>query len=73
MVTHDMIECTSFDEVLSGDSADSLSAAIDQALIIMDAPGFKARLAKLADDNDWDQRVRDMEIVFTGVGYPQVP
>jgi polysaccharide pyruvyl transferase CsaB len=73
VVTHDMIECTSFDEVLSGDSADSLSTAIDQALVIMDAPGFKDRLAKLADDNDWDQRVRDMEVVFKGISYPQVP
>jgi hypothetical protein len=73
VVTDDMLECTSFGEVLHGDSADSLSAAIDQALIIMDAPEFKASLAKLADDNDWDQRARDMEIIFTGVGYPQAP
>lgn len=67
VVTHDMIECTAFEEVLSGDSVDSLSAAIDQALILMKAPEFKARLARLADDNDWDRRARDMEIVFAGV------
>jgi hypothetical protein len=39
----------------------------------MDAPEFKASLAKLADDNDWDQRARGMERIFTGVGYRQVP
>ena len=64
VVTSHMIECTSFKEVFSGDGADSLSAAIDDAFEVGSDPAFKGRLARLADENSWDNRARLLENVF---------
>ena len=64
VVTSQMIECTYFKEVFSGDDADSLSAAIDDAFEIRSDPAFKDRLARLADENSWDNRARLLENVF---------
>ncbi len=69
IVTHEMLECIAFKEVKFGDSAKTLSLAIDQALISKNDPSFKARLAKLADDNDWIHRARAIEVVFNGLNH----
>lgn len=69
VVTHEMLECIAFKEVKYGDSAETLSLAIDQASICKNDPAFKARLAKLADDNDWVHRARAMEVVFDGLNH----
>ena len=64
VVTSDMLECVAFPEVFQGDSAAALSLAVDSAIAVKDEPAFKARLADLADQNDWEQRARVFEIVF---------
>ena len=64
VVTSEMLECTAFREVLSGDDADSLSAAIDRAIGLKADRAFKDRLARLADENSWDNRARLLEGVF---------
>ena len=64
VVTSQMLECTSFKEVFSGDGADSLSAAIDDAIEVKSDPAFKGGLARLADENSWDNRARLLESVF---------
>lgn len=64
VVTSDMLECISFPEVLHGDSAESLSTAIDVALRKKDDPVFRARLATLADQNSWENRARAMLPAF---------
>ena len=64
VVTSQMLECTSFKEVFSGDGADSLSAAIDDAIEVKSDPAFKDGLARLADENSWDNRARLLESVF---------
>ena len=64
VVTSQMYECTAFDVVFSGDDADSLSMAIDQAVSLKSDSAFKARLARLADENSWDNRARLLEKVF---------
>jgi DNA-binding transcriptional regulator/RsmH inhibitor MraZ len=61
-----MLECIAFEEVFSGDSSGALSQAIDAAVEIKNDLEFRARLAQLADENDWDERARAMEAVFTG-------
>ena len=66
VVTADMNECTAFTEVFRGESAAELSTAIDAALLVKDQNKFKARLSELADQNDWVQRARSMEICFQG-------
>ena len=68
VVTSDMQECVAFDEVFRGDSVESLSSAIDEAFSVKDNVDFKLRLATLADENDWDQRARAMEVVFKQIG-----
>ncbi|MFZ6864264.1 methyltransferase [Undibacterium sp. Ji67W] len=68
VVTSDMQECVAFDEVFRGDSVESLSSAIDEAFLVKDNVDFKLRLATLADENDWDQRARAMEVVFKQIG-----
>jgi len=65
VVTSEMVECVSFKEVFSGDSTNAFSQAIDQAIRIKANTELKKRLAQLADENDWDQRVRNMEPLFT--------
>lgn len=64
VVTSEMLECVAFEEVLSGDSTESLIAAIDSAMLLKDDHLFRDRLARLADQNDWDQRAKAMESVF---------
>ena len=64
VVTSDMLECVAFREVFRGDSVIALSKAIDEAIAVKDSQKFKKRLAQLADENDWDQRARSMEIFF---------
>ena len=64
VVTSEMNECTIFKEVFSGDSAKALNQAIDDAICKKSNSSFRARLAQLADENDWDERVRTMEVVF---------
>ena len=64
VVTSQMHECTAFDVVFSGDDASSLSTAIDEAIGSKSDPAFKAELARLADENSWDNRARLLERVF---------
>ncbi|BBB66384.1 hypothetical protein UNDYM_2131 [Undibacterium sp. YM2] len=64
VVTRDMAECVAFEEVFSGNSVESLSAALDAAFAVKDDPEFTQCLADLADANDWDCRVRAMEKAF---------
>ncbi|HXF85701.1 MAG TPA: glycosyltransferase [Anaerolineales bacterium] len=65
VVTSFMDECTAFDEVFSGDSAVSLSKAIDAALAVKDNQEYKNRLSFLADKNSWDERAKEYEKVFS--------
>ncbi len=65
VVTSFMDECVAYSEVFSGDSAHSISSAIDAAVKVKDEPGFKARLALLADRNSWDERARAYETIFS--------
>lgn len=64
VVTSFMDECVAYDEVFSGDSAQSISTAIDAALAVKDDPAYKARLALLADQNSWEERAKAYEAVF---------
>ena len=64
VVTSEMLECVTFKEVFSGGSPRALSQAIDAAIHVRNDASFKARLALLADENDWDDRVRAMEVIF---------
>lgn len=64
VVTSQMHECTSFQEVFSGHDARSLSGAIDDAIDLRLDHAFKGRLARLADDNSWDNRARLLEHVI---------
>lgn len=64
VATSDMRECVAHPEVFHGGSAKALSKAFDDALAVKDDPAFKARLAELADQNDWDERARAMEKIF---------
>lgn len=64
VVTSDMLECTSYPEVLSGSDVQQLSDAIDAAFELSKDPSFKARLSELADQNDWRARAEMYEKVF---------
>lgn len=64
VVTSFMDECVAYDEVFSGDSAQSISKAIDAALAVKDDPAYKARLALLAEQNSWEERAKAYEAVF---------
>lgn len=64
VVTSFMDECIAYPEVFSGNSAQSISAAIDAALQVKDDPQFKRRLAALADANSWEERAKAFEKVF---------
>lgn len=61
VVSSQMIECTVFPEVFHGDSPATLAAALDQALAVAGDGGFRARLATLADQNDWDRRAARLD------------
>jgi hypothetical protein len=65
VVTSEMVECVAFKEVFFGDSANAISQAIDEAIKVKSNRAFAMRLAQLADENDWDQRVRNLEPLFT--------
>ncbi|MBK3745197.1 glycosyltransferase family 1 protein [Paraburkholderia aspalathi] len=67
VVTSTMEECTIYPEVFSGNGADQLSSQIDRALEVKDDARFKARLASLADENDWDHRAAAYEKVYEGL------
>ena len=56
VATSFMEECVAFPEVFHGDSAQSLSSAIDQALEAGQDPNYKASLRRLADENSWECR-----------------
>lgn len=64
VVSADMRECTVYEEVFRGGSADELSKAIDEAVQIKDDKYFKEKLRNLADKNDWSQRAKVFEICF---------
>lgn len=68
VVTSAMSECVAFPEVFAGKDTTELSRQIDRAFAIKDDPGFKSRLAALADENDWDHRARTYEQVFESLG-----
>jgi glycosyltransferase involved in cell wall biosynthesis len=72
VVTSEMVECVAFKEVFSGDSVNAISQAIDKALTVKADPELKTRLAQLADENSWDERVRNMEQLFTRLTSPRV-
>ena len=65
VATSQLYECTAFDVVFAGDGAESWSAAIDNAISFKSNIAFKDRLARLADENSWDKRVRSLEKVFS--------
>lgn len=67
VVTSFMDECTVYEEVFSGDSAASLSSAIDAALAIKDNQEYKNRLSRLADKNSWDERAKEYERFFSRI------
>lgn len=67
VVTSEMTECVAHPEVFSGRDAEELSSAIDKAISVKSDPVFSARLAQLADENDWDCRARTLETVFASV------
>ncbi len=69
VVTSDMDECTAYDEVFSGGTAEDLSHAFDLALQVKDSESFKSRLSMLADQNDWIERAKAMEICFESLKY----
>ena len=64
VATSQLYECTAFDVVFAGDGAESWSAAIDNAISFKSNIAFKDRLARLADENSWDNRARSLEKVF---------
>ena len=67
VVTSAMNECVRFPEVFAGADAKELSVEIDRAFAVKDDPAFKARLASLADENDWNHRAGAYEKVFEGL------
>lgn len=64
VVTSFMDECIGFEEVFSGDTAHSISNAIDKAVSVKDNAKYKARLAHLADQNSWLERAKTFEKIF---------
>ena len=64
VTTSFMLECVNYPEVFHGDSAQSLSQAINDAIAVKDNPSFVKRLAELADDNDWTNRAKVMTRCF---------
>ena len=64
VVTSDMQECIQFQEVFSGGDVSSISQAIDKAIVIKKDHEFCQKLSNLADQNDWDKRAQELEVVF---------
>ncbi|MFZ7293113.1 hypothetical protein, partial [Avibacterium avium] len=64
VVTSDMLECTAFSEVLHSNTVDGLSEKIDIGLQLSNKEDFKERMLQLANENSWDSRVKNMEVLF---------
>lgn len=64
VVTSVMDECIGFEEVFSGDIAQSISDALDKAIAVKDNAKYKARLAHLADQNSWLERAKAYQKIF---------
>lgn len=64
VVTDEMRECTFFNEVFRGNSANSLSHEIDNALSVKDDVQFELRLLDLANQNSWAERAKAMQKAF---------
>ncbi|HMX98943.1 MAG TPA: glycosyltransferase, partial [Agitococcus sp.] len=64
VVTSDMQECIQFQEVFSGGDVSSISQAIDKAIVIKKDHEFCQKLSNLADQNDWDKRAQELDVVF---------
>lgn len=64
VATKDMLECTAYKEVFLANSAAEFSAAIDKAILVKDNKKFKASLRKLAKENSWNARAKEMEKIF---------
>lgn len=56
VVTRGMAECEQFDVVRTASGVQEYSDAIDAALLDACDPGFRSRLARLADENSWASR-----------------
>lgn len=67
VVTSYMRECVQYPEVFRGGDAEELSKALDEAIAVKDDPVFKQRMAKLADENDWDQRAKVISRCFKDI------
>ena len=72
VATSEMLECVAYKEVFSGDSAHALSHAIEEAIKVKSSHAFKMRLARLAEENDWDERARAMDATFQQIVYPNL-
>jgi glycosyltransferase involved in cell wall biosynthesis len=64
VTTSFMDECVAFPEVFHGDSVQSLSQAIDRAMVVKENPSYRLRLAKLADQNSWKERAKHFEFII---------
>ena len=64
VTTSFMKECVAFDEVFHGNTAETLSHAIDRAFLVKDDSTYKAKLAQLADQNSWLERAKKLKLVF---------
>lgn len=64
VVTSEMAECVVYPEVLHGNSTETISAALDKAILMKDDVEYKQSLAKLADENSWLERAKQMEAIF---------
>lgn len=67
VVTAEMKECIVYDEVFRGKNSEELSKAIHDALKLKNDQAFKAKLALLADQNNWTNRAIAFEGAFKGV------
>lgn len=65
VVTSAMLECIQYDEVLHGNNYLELSDAIDLAFTKKDDLEFKAKMARLADENDWKVRAHQIVKLFS--------
>lgn len=64
VTTSFMDECIIFPEVFHGNSAQNLSDAIDQSIVVKNDPHYRSRLAQLANENSWMERARLLEPLF---------
>ena len=64
VVTSEMRECIVYDEVFRGKDSEELSKEIHKALKLKNDQCFKAKLALLADQNNWTNRAIAFEGAF---------